>query len=135
MPKIDIAFILLSVICLMAGLVMGMGMGAAHDFQLAPVHAHLNLLGWVSLALFGLIYRAYPVLKTSWLAKAHLVLSGLAAVMFPAGIYLAIAHDSPALSIAMSIVALAGVIVFFANLLRTFLFAPEAGSSPAESLA
>jgi cbb3-type cytochrome oxidase subunit 1 len=60
MPKIDVSFILLSVLCLIFGIVMGIVMGAAHDFQFTPVHAHLNLLGWVSLALFGLIYKAYP---------------------------------------------------------------------------
>jgi len=25
-----------------------------------PTHAHMNLLGWVSMALFGLIYQAFP---------------------------------------------------------------------------
>jgi cbb3-type cytochrome oxidase subunit 1 len=27
---------------------------------MGPVHAHINLLGWVSMAVSGLIYRSYP---------------------------------------------------------------------------
>ncbi|MCB8821282.1 hypothetical protein [Microvirga rosea] len=137
MPKIDVAFIFLSVVCLMIGLVLGIGMGASHNFQLAPVHAHLNLLGWASLALFGLIYRAYPALTRSWLAKLHLWLSGVAALAFPAGIYVSITYEKPMLAILMSLVALAGVITFFLNLIRVFFFVPEASAteSPARSLA
>ena len=38
---------------------MGIGivMGTREDFTLAPVHAHINLLGWVTLALYGLYHR------------------------------------------------------------------------------
>jgi hypothetical protein len=110
-------------------------MGAAHDFQFAPVHAHLNLLGWASLALFGLIYRAYPALQDSWLAKAHLLLSGSAAFAFPLGIYYSIAHEQPGLAIAMSFVALAGVVIFFVNLVRAFFFAPAAVPAVAQPIA
>lgn len=37
---------------------LGFYMGIIHDFTLAPVHAHMNLLGWVSLFLLGLYYHA-----------------------------------------------------------------------------
>lgn len=39
------------------GMSLGIAMGIAHDFSLTPVHAHLNLLGWVTMALYGLYYR------------------------------------------------------------------------------
>ncbi len=39
------------------GMSLGIFMGIAHDFSLTPVHAHLNLLGWVTMALYGLYYR------------------------------------------------------------------------------
>lgn len=41
----------------LAGTALGVVMGASEDFRLAPVHAHLNLLGWVSIFLYGLFYR------------------------------------------------------------------------------
>ena len=36
---------------------LGIWMGMHEDFTLAPVHAHINLLGWVTLALYGLYHR------------------------------------------------------------------------------
>jgi hypothetical protein len=131
--KIDVSFILLAVICLICGVSLGIAMGAAHDFQFTPVHAHLNLLGWTSLALFGLIYKVYPVLKNSWMAKAHLVISGSTAFIFPIGIYVSIAHGDPTIATAASFVALSGILIFMGNLIRTFFFAPV--SSSAESAA
>lgn len=110
-------------------------MGAAHDFRFTPVHAHLNLLGWTSLALFGLVYKNYPALTNSWLANIHLILSGSTAVIFPVGIYVSIAHDNPALAIAASFVALGGILVFFANLVRVFFFSQKSAAAAEEALA
>lgn len=56
-----------------AGLGMGIGMAASQDHTLMPAHAHLNLLGWVSLFLFGIFYRLHPVLETSRLAMTQIV--------------------------------------------------------------
>ena len=41
---------------LLGGMMLGEYMGANNDFTLAPLHAHINLLGWVTLALFGTFY-------------------------------------------------------------------------------
>lgn len=45
-------------LCALGGMAMGIVMGANEDFTLAPAHAHLNLLGWVTLALYGLYHRS-----------------------------------------------------------------------------
>jgi len=37
-------------------MVFGMWMGAHNDFAAAPAHAHLNLVGWVTMALYGTFY-------------------------------------------------------------------------------
>jgi hypothetical protein len=42
------------------GVMLGVAMGASGDHSLFPVHAHINLLGWVSMALFGLIGTLHP---------------------------------------------------------------------------
>lgn len=73
MLKIDLVFLMLAAACLLCGVTMGVYMGMAHDFALAPVHAHLNLVGWASLALFGLTYRAYPALQQGASARASCV--------------------------------------------------------------
>jgi hypothetical protein len=122
MKRIDIYFLLLATALLLAGAGLGIKMGAAEDFQLAPVHAHLNLVGWVSLALFGLTYRAYPQLSRSRLAPLHFGTSAVAALLFPLGIGLAILRSQPQLAIAASLLFVAGVLLFLVQvigLLRT----------------
>lgn len=64
-------FLRLAVLYGIAGIGLGLYMSATNDFAWHPVHAHLNLLGWVTLALFGLYYRAHPAAAASRLAKAH----------------------------------------------------------------
>ncbi len=43
--------------CIVVGMSLGIQMGIAQDFSLAPAHAHLNLVGWVSVFLIGLYHR------------------------------------------------------------------------------
>lgn len=129
MPRIDVSFIVIGVLFLIAGMLLGITMGATHDFQYVPVHSHINLLGWASLALFGLIYRAYPALSNSWLAKAHFIVSVLGSILLPLGIFVAVTYENPILAIIASFVALIGVIIFLCNLLRVFAFAPKTTAS------
>lgn len=42
------------------GVLLGVTMGASGDHSLFAVHAHINLLGWVSMALFGLVGTVHP---------------------------------------------------------------------------
>ncbi|HVL20383.1 MAG TPA: hypothetical protein VM422_05280 [Amaricoccus sp.] len=47
----------------LCGMSLGIYMAANQDFTLAPAHAHLNLLGWVSMALYGLWYRGAEIAR------------------------------------------------------------------------
>ena len=58
----------LAVLFVIAGMAMGIGMAATHNHSIMPAHAHLNLLGWVSLFLFGIYYKLHPALEESRLA-------------------------------------------------------------------
>ncbi len=64
-------FLRLAVLYLIVGVSLGLFMAASHDHSLYPLHAHVNLLGWVSLTLFGLFYRAFPAATETLLAKLH----------------------------------------------------------------
>ena len=118
MKRVDVYFLLLACILLICGASLGIVMGAREDFQLVPVHAHLNLAGWASLALFGLTYRAYPEIAATRLALWHFIISGIASVLLPIGIGLAVLRNSPGLAIVASILWLLGVLMFLAQLLR-----------------
>ena len=117
MKRIDIYFLLLATVLLLCGGALGIKMGASEDFTLAPVHAHINLAGWASLALFGLTYRAYPRLAERRLALFHFILSGSAAVLLPIGIGFAILRSQPALAIVASLLFVGGVLLFLLQLL------------------
>lgn len=68
----------LAVTYLIAGVSLGIVMGASRNFTLTPVHAHINLLGWATMALAGLIYCVFPQAGASRLAKVHFWLINLA---------------------------------------------------------
>lgn len=117
MKRIDIYFLLLATLLLIAGAGLGIKMGASEDFTLIPVHAHLNLAGWASLALFGLTYRAYPQLAERRLALVHFIVSATGAVLLPIGIGLAVLRGQPTLAIVASLLWLGGVLLFLVQLL------------------
>jgi len=130
MPRIDVSFLLLAVLCLIVGLVTGIGIGIAHDFQFAPVHAYLNLVGFVSLAIFGLAYKLYPALQRSRFAVPHLAASGVGALVFPFGIWLSISREMPAVAIVGASIVLAGALMFAANFVWNVVLSTMPGRMP-----
>ena len=71
-------FLRLAVLYILVGVSLGIFMAASHNYTLRPVHAHLNLLGWATMALFGLWYRSAPVSGETRLAKVHFWLHNIA---------------------------------------------------------
>lgn len=120
MNRFDLQFLVLAAFSLIGGVSIGIFMAASHDHQLMPVHAHVNLVGWVSLALFGLVYRAYPELGRRRLAKWHIMLAAPAALLMPAGIALAVLAQSETLAIIASLMWMGACIIFFLQLLSLF---------------
>jgi uncharacterized membrane protein YczE len=60
-----------AVLFVLAGMVWGLQMAISNDHSAFPAHAHLNLLGFVSLFLFGFYYRMHPSLDQSRAAFAQ----------------------------------------------------------------
>ena len=58
-----------AVLILVAGVIWGIAMGISEDHSTFSAHAHLNLLGWVSLFLFGIYYHLPPSLDSNRLAS------------------------------------------------------------------
>ena len=53
-------FFLVAAFCAALGMVWGIQMSASQDHTLSPAHGHLNLLGWVSMGMFGVYYAVTP---------------------------------------------------------------------------
>jgi len=75
MPRVSAAFFTVGALCVLVGMFWGMHMGEANDFQLAPAHAHLNLLGWVTMALYGTFYALTAQTMSPRLAWINFLLS------------------------------------------------------------
>jgi hypothetical protein len=116
--RAGVIWIKLAVLYLILGISLGIAMGASQNFTLRPVHAHINLLGWTTMALAGLIYSVFPQAGASRLARLHFWLLNLALpVMMGALSMLLLGHVAvaPVLAIAEIIGALA-IVAFAANL-------------------
>lgn len=71
MRNIDRTFVLTGLCFLLVGMALGLKMSMTQNFALHGLHAHLNLLGFVLMTLFGLCYRNWPKMKEGMLATAH----------------------------------------------------------------
>jgi hypothetical protein len=67
------------------GVSMGIYMGIFEDHTLAPVHVHLNLIGWVSLFLFGMFYKSHAA-AIGILAMAQVALSTVGYIIMLSGL-------------------------------------------------
>src|SRR5579884_1990738 len=75
-----------AVLFVIAGMVWGIIMAVSENHAAMPAHAHLNLLGWVSLFLFGIYYRLHPALEASRLALAQVALWIAATAILTTGV-------------------------------------------------
>ncbi len=64
----SIRLIKIAVIYLAIGMSLGLYMGSVQDFLFRSVHAHINLLGWASIALAALVFHMFPELVRTRLA-------------------------------------------------------------------
>jgi len=108
----------IAVIYLVVGMLGGLFMAATHQLQYGPVHAHVNLLGWATLAIAGLVYQVYPELAEHWLATAHAWLHNVGLASMTIGMALLFSGRMEALPLAFagSALAMAGVLLFAINL-------------------
>ena len=112
-------FLRIATVYLIVGSVMGFVMGITEAFQYAPVHAHLNLLGWASLALAGIVYHLYPAAAETRLARIHFWLHNLGLPIFMVALAVMLAGNPAALAAvkAGATMTLLGLFAFAANLL------------------
>ena len=112
-------------VCLgLAGISLGIFMGIRQDFTLVPVHAHLNLTGFVTLFLAALYYRVVPDAAQHPLARYHAVISVAGALLFPLGIACVLlgGHDRfEPIVVTGALIVLLGMILFAAIVFRTSL--------------
>ncbi len=123
-------FIIMSIVYLGLATILGILM-LAHEslMTLKFVHSHLNLLGWVSMMIYGVGYHILPrfmgrLLYSPRLGEVQFYLANLGImglivfytlnIYAPSGLYLS-------LTVASGVVEAVSIFLFFYNMLRTLL--------------
>lgn len=123
-------WVLLALLYFVFAVALGVGMAASHDFRLRPIHVHLNLLGWVSLALTGWVYTQFPRAAANRAATLHFWLYNLALPVMMGGLaalLLGTPAAEPVVAIS-SVLVFASVVLFVVNVIRHRLPAGKAAA-------
>jgi hypothetical protein len=116
MLEIDRAYVAVGLLWVVAGMLLGFYMGIAADNKLLVMHVSMMLNGFVTLAIYGMIYRLWPVMKKSPLARAQFWIAMVGA----AGII--VGSNYFATSGSIPLVASASVIFIVGAVLMAWLF-------------
>ena len=126
MANISNWFFRLAVCWLLVGVTLGLVMAGTGDHSAFPAHAHINLLGWVTMSIFAVFYRLFPAAAATKLAKAHFWIYVPAHLVQMITLFMLVRGNpsvEPVLAIASCVVA-AGIIVFAVNLWKATSAAP-----------
>ncbi|MGE5452473.1 MAG: cytochrome-c oxidase [Acidobacteriota bacterium] len=123
-----------AVVYALMGIAMGIGMAASGDFLNKGVHVHLNLVGWVSMAVMALAYQAFPAMAHSRLATAQFCLHNLGLPAMAYGIY-ALLHHLPLAEPVVGTGSMMVALAFLAFAVNVWRHAGEAEARPAAAAA
>lgn len=112
MKNLPYWFLSAAVLQALVGMGAGIFMGITGDYTLAPAHAHNNLLGWVSMAIFGLYYALVPDVAARRLTAVHFWLALVANIAFPIGIGLVVTGKGETLSVIGSLLEVLSMLLF-----------------------
>jgi cbb3-type cytochrome oxidase subunit 1 len=127
MPKLAELFFKTAIIFLIVGIGIGLHMAIGRDHSAMGAHAHINLLGWVTSAIFGTYYALNPGKAASRIAQAHYWVYTVGVVVMTASLYMLLtgnlAFEAP--------VAIGSMVTFLGVLLFAWvLFAPARATMP-----
>lgn len=115
-----IRLIKISSIYFAVGVLIGYYMSSSHSYVLTPVHVHINLLGWTSLTLAGILYHLFPCLASSKLGKWHFWLHNIGLPIMMISLAIVITMQNEAFLVGTAIgatITSIGVLLFVANIL------------------
>jgi len=124
MPRVSAAFFVTGALFVLVGMGLGGFMGAHEDFRLTPVHAHINLVGWVTMALYGTFYALTAKTMSKRLAWTNYVLGTIAVlVMTPSLAAYLLTQNKAYLGavIGGETLAMLGMITFLISAIRELL--------------
>ena len=125
MPKVSNYFFRSAILFLVAGIGLGINMSITQNHDVIGAHAHINLLGWVTSAIFGGYYALNPAKAAGRLPMVQYVVYTLGVIVMGASLYLLLKGN-----LAMEpIVAVSSLVTFAGVLLFAWVVWMPAGSS------
>ncbi len=114
-------FLRTGVLAAIGGMGLGITMGILQDHSLRSVHAHINLVGWASMFLFGLYYRVTPAAegRVARVQYAFALLGFLLMIAGLFGIYLIDPATYEPFTIAGALLTFASMGLFVWNVFAT----------------
>ena len=136
MPKVTLAFFATGCVYVLTGMSLGMWMGANENFTLAPVHAHLNLIGWATMGLMGTFYALAGDRAPRRLAWINYGLMTLAVLLMAPSLAKLVLNDKSLtpLLIFSEVLAVLGTITFFVAVLMTWAKSNSGAAKPAKGV-
>lgn len=125
MPKVSNYFFRSAILFLIAGIGLGINMSITQNHDVIGAHAHINLLGWVTSAIFGGYYALNPAKAAGRLPMVQYVVYTLGVIVMGVSLYLLLKGN-----LAMEpIVAVSSLVTFAGVLLFAWVVWMPAGSS------
>ena len=116
MARIDRAYVAIALVLLLVGELLGFYMGMMSDLKLRSLHVTLVLVGFVTLTLFGVMFRLWPAMKSGAMAAAQFWLGTIGVLGIVIGTYQYVTTGG------IAIVAPASALMIVATVLLLWLF-------------
>ena len=120
MPNMAQLYFRTAILFLIAGICVGIYMSMSGNHAVTGAHAHINLLGWVTSALFGTYLALNPAKAIGLLPRVQYLVYVLGVIVMGVSLYLLLDGNTaltPVVAVA-SLVAFAGVLLFAVIIFR-----------------
>jgi hypothetical protein len=116
-----------AILLLIVGMIAGIAMSMTHDYRIAPAHAHLNLLGFVVLAVYGAYFGLNDAKSVGRMPKIIWgIHTAATAALFPA-----LSYYSLGVTAVEPILAISSIALLIASLLFAWVvWKPEPAARP-----
>ena len=114
MPRISEFFFRAAILFLIAGISLGLQMAISQNHNVIGAHAHINLLGWVTSALFGGYYALNPAKAEGRLPMIQFVVYIIGVICMGTSLYLLLSGNpamEPVVAVS-SLITFTGVLLF-----------------------
>ena len=114
MPRLSEYYFRSAILFLIVGIAIGIHMSMSQNHAVMGAHAHINLLGWVTSAVFGGYYALNPAKAAGRLPMIQFVVYTLGVVAMGGALYLLLGGNTamtPVVAVS-SLVTFAGVLLF-----------------------